>query len=385
MFRLPKKLKNNEINHLYKNINEAFETVYSDSGWVSFLSYFYDADYVIESLDSEEFNRTKNSAVHNHFRIYGVEKILNLKSFQNNLISRKFAELKNQFPGDFEGFFDEWFEEEVWRNSCLSKDLKIDSNKFNIIENFTPQILKNIHNLICNSDLNTLSLVSDIELNTKFLIKSEDFMKDISKKYYPFLLMYFDTISLYAHLVSHLDIFEKHHAFLYKQAERVNKKYFDNPDYDAEILREFTHESRSHFFDEILGIGEDQEILKQEENYIKYKEDLKKALDTIENFTKTCIVFEVFANEMDDYDLSEYKISIDDQSNFVANVDENLFSKLNTLNPDNINEFINYDYDKNLNFKSVNKLIKKYETILDICIGNYDKYTPHAIYTACNK
>ena len=83
--------------------------------------------------------------------------------------------------------------------------------------------------------------------------------------------------------------------------------------------------------------------------------------------------------------MSEYKISIDDQSNFVANVDENLFSKLNTLNPDNINEFINYDYDKNLNFKSVNKLIKEYETILDICIGNYDKYTPHAIYTACNK
>ena len=130
MFRLPKKLKNNEINHLYKNINEAFETVYSDSGWVNFLSYFYDADYVIESLDSEEFNRTKNSAVHNHFRIYGVEEILNLKSFQNNLISKKFAELKNQFPGDFEGFFDEWFEEEVWRNSCLSKDLKIDSNKY---------------------------------------------------------------------------------------------------------------------------------------------------------------------------------------------------------------------------------------------------------------
>lgn len=385
MFRLPKKLKNNEINHLYKNINEAFETVYSDSGWVSFLSYFYDADYVIKSLDSEEFNRIKNYAVSVHFKIYGVEEILNLKSFQNNLISKKFAELKNQFPGDFEGFFDEWFEEEVWRNSCLSKDLKIDSNKFNIIENFTPQILKNIHNLICNSDLNTLSLVSDIELNTKFLIKSEDFMKDISKKYYPFLLMYFDTISLYAHLVSHLDIFKKHHKLLQKQAEKVNDEYFSNPDYESESIRDFLYDIRSEFFDTFLGFGDDQEISKQEENYIKYKEDLKKALDTIENFTKTCIVFEVFANEMDDYDLSEYKISIDDQSNFVANVDENLFSKLNTLNPDNINEFINYDYDKNLNFKSVNKLIKEYETILDICIGNYDKYTPHAIYTACNK
>tara|TARA_Y100001935_G_scaffold237430_1_gene222914 strand:+ start:244 stop:1398 length:1155 start_codon:yes stop_codon:yes gene_type:complete len=384
MFRLPKKLETKEINFLYKVIRERTEGFSSDR-WIRFLQYFYDADLNIDSFNENEFQLIKNSAIDSHYQFFHFEEILNFKSFQKNPLSKKFLELKNQFPLDYDSSFFDWLWGGILEQSCLNKKIKLNSDNNNIINTFTPQILKNIHNLICNSDLNTLSLVSDIELNTKFLIKSEDFMKDISKKYYPFLLMYFDTISLYAHLVSHLDIFKKHHKLLQKQAEKVNDEYFSNPDYESESIRDFLYDIRSEFFDTFLGFGDDQEIFKQEENYIKYKEDLKKALDTIENFTKTCIVFEVFANEMDDYDLNKYKISIDDQSNFVANVDENLFSKLNTLNPDNINEFINYDYDKNLNFKSVNKLIKEYETILDICIGNYDKYTPHAIYTACNK
>jgi len=123
-----------------------------------------------------------------------------------------------------------------------------------VIEKFTSQIFKNIHSLICKSDLNDLLLVVDVELNSETgEIKSKNDVKKILEKYYPFLLTYFDTISLYTHLLSHLDLFKKHHKFLLKQAEKVNE---ENDSMSSEIVLDFLHDSRAEFFDTILGFGD---------------------------------------------------------------------------------------------------------------------------------
>ena len=250
-----------------------------------------------------------------------------------------------------------------------------------MIEKFTSQIFKNIYCLICKSDLNDLLLVVDVELNSETgEIKSKDDVKKISEKYYPFLLTYFDTISLYTHLLSHLDLFKKHHKSLLKQAEKVNE---ENGSMSSEIVLDFLHDSRAEFFDTILGFGDNQRIFKQNENYKKYKKELDDAINAIENFTKTCIVYSEFTkNNSPEDNLHEYKISINEQLDYVRKVDEDLFSKLNSSNSKDIKEIINYYYPNLLNFKFLNKLLEFHEMDVNLRLDEYGQMTNPTIILA---
>ena len=376
MIFLPKKLKKKEINYLYKNIKTKHHFLYDDEGWSKFLQYFYDAYYDIDTLDKNEFLKIKNSAIHSHYDFFGVENILNVSSFHTSPLSKKFFDLKDKFPNDFDGFFDEWLENDLWENSCLHKELKFDHDH-NLIKNFTIQILKNIHNLICIKDIDDLALVGIVDFHPKTGQLEPKQAKDISTKFYPFLLLYFDTIALCAHLYSHLDIFEKHHQYLYKEAEKINDSYLNNK-IDALGIREFFHYSHADFFDNFLGYinypGDD------DKDYKNYQKELTKALNSIENFTRVCIVYSQFANaNLQEDNLFEYKISKKDQSKFVKKVDRDLFSKINSIKCIDFEKVANYDYEKLLNFKFLKKLIKDYRNELDIRLLEYGQMTPHAI------
>lgn len=373
MLRLPKKLETKEINFLYKVIRERTEGFSSDR-WTRFLQYFYDAESNIDSFYENEFKRIKNSAIDSHYAYFDFEEILNFKSFQKNPISKKFLELKNQFPSDYNSYFFLWLLNDIVKQSCLHKKIKHNSSNSNIIKTFTPQILKNIHSLICKNDLDDLILIVNVELHPNTgQIKSKKDIKNISEKYYPFLLTYFDTISLYTHLLSHLDLFKKHHKFLLKQADKINE---ENAQMPSEDLLDFLHDSRADFFDEILGFGDHQEIFKQNENYKKYKKELNDAINAIENFTKTCIVYSEFnKNNSPEDNEYEYKISVSEQFDYIKKVDEVLFSKLNYLDSENIKDLINYDFSKLLNFKFLSKLLQNHEMDVNIRLDEYGKMT----------
>ncbi len=373
MFWFPKKLKSSEINFLYGIIRERTDDFIARR-WKNFLQYFYDAEYNIDSFDKNEFREIKKNAIDSHYNYFHFAEILDFKSFHKNPISKKFFELKNLYPADYNSDFFEYLWRDILEHSCLHKQTELNSRSDDVIEKFTSQIFKNIHSLICKSDLNDLLLVVDVELNSETGgIKSKDDVKKISEKYYPFLLTYFDTISLYTHLLSHLDLFKKHHKFLLKQAEKVNE---ENDSMSSEIVLDFLHDSRAEFFDTILGFGDNQRIFKQNENYKKYKKELDDAINAIENFTKTCIVYSEFTkNNSPEDNLHEYKISINEQLDYVRKVDEDLFSKLNSSNSKDIKEIINYYYPNLLNFKFLNKLLEFHEMDVNLRLDEYGQMT----------
>ena len=338
MYWLPKKLETKDINFLYKTIMRITEGSFSEK----FLQYFYDADSNIDSFDKKELELIKKLALNWHFNYFHFEKILNLKSYQKYPVSKKFLNLKNKISSDEYFYFIESLWSDTAKQSCLHKKIKLNSGNSNVIRTFTPQILKNIHSLICKNDLSDLKLIFDIE--------------NISQKYFPFQLMYFDTISLYTHLLSHLDLFKKHHKFLLKQADKIID---ENDSMPSENLLDFKHDVRADFFDMILGFGDEDDQNIFNENYKKYKKELDDTINAIENFTKTCIVYSEFTKNNNPEDNEyEYKISISEQLDYVKKVDEVLFSKLNSLNSENIKDLINYDFSKLLNFKFLSKLLE---------------------------
>ena len=334
MFWLPKKLKSSEIDFLYKIIRERTDDFIAKR-WTNFLQYFYNAEYNIDSFDKNEFREIKKNAIASHYGYFHFAEILDFKSFHKNPISKKFFELKNLYPADYDSDFFEWLWCDILKHSCLHEQVELNSSSDDVIEKFTSQIFKNTHKLICKIDFDDLMLVVDVELHPETgEIKSKDDVKKISEKYYPFLLTYFDTISLYTHLLSHLDLFKNHHKFLLKQEGKENN------------------------------------------NEEKYKIKLNNAITAIENFTKTCIVYSEFTkNNSPEDNLHEYKISINEQLDYVGKVDEDLFSKLNSLNSKDIKEIINYDYSKLLNFKFLNKLLEFHEMDVNSRLDEYGRMT----------